>query len=100
IRDDLVTGVQTCALPIWLCPEDVAQQAALCFLETARSPEMHCLNGHLPAALARRFRQSLFRWAIGETQQFLPVQEMVADVPEPRSEESRVGNESKITRVP
>src|SRR5207302_10781394 len=68
-----------------LCPEDVAQQAALCFLETARSPEMHCLNGHLPAALARRFRQSLFRWAIGGTRQFLPVQEMVADVPEPKA---------------
>ncbi len=46
-----------------LCPEDIAQQAALCFLETARSPEMQILNGHLPAALSRRFRQSLFRWA-------------------------------------
>src|SRR6266571_5796969 len=28
-----------------LSPEDVAQQAALCFLETARSPEMQGMNG-------------------------------------------------------
>ena len=54
-----------------LCPEDIAQQAALCFLETARSPEMQCLNGHLPRALAIRFRRRLFRWAIGEMRQSL-----------------------------
>lgn len=65
-----------------LCPEDVAQQAALCFLETARSPEMQTLNGHLPAALSRRFRQSLFRWAIGELRQSLPLEQIAANVPE------------------
>lgn len=65
-----------------LCPDDVAQQAAVCFLETARSPEMQSLNGQLPVALARRFRQSLFRWAIAETQQSLPLQEVTADFPE------------------
>src|SRR5437764_3208674 len=66
-----------------LCPEDVAQQAAVCFLETARSPEIQSLNGHLPAALARRFRQSLFRWAIGELRQSRPLQEMPDNIPEP-----------------
>src|SRR5205823_1805246 len=28
-----------------LCADDVAQQAAVCFLETARSPEIQSLNG-------------------------------------------------------
>jgi hypothetical protein len=65
-----------------LCPEDIAQQAALCFLETARSPEMQILNGHLPAALSRRFRQSLFRWAIGELRQSLPLEEIASNIPE------------------
>ena len=65
-----------------LCPEDIAQQASLCFLETARSPEMQILNGHLPAALSRRFRQSLFRWAIGELRQSLPLEEIASNIPE------------------
>src|SRR5581483_6589626 len=68
-----------------LCPEDVAQQAAVCLLEIARSPEIQTLNGHLPAALARRFRQSLFRWAIGELRQSRPLQEMPLDIPEPQA---------------
>ena len=65
-----------------LCPEDVAQQAALCLLEAARSPEMQILNGHLPAALSRRFRQSLFRWAIGELRQSLPLEAITANIAE------------------
>jgi hypothetical protein len=65
-----------------LCPEDIAQQAALCFLETARSPEIQSLNDHLPAALARRFRQSLFRWAINELLQSLPLEEIAGNIPE------------------
>lgn len=65
-----------------LYPEDIAQQAALCFLETARSPEMQILNGHLPAALSRRFRQSLFRWAMGELRQSLPLEEIASNIPE------------------
>jgi hypothetical protein len=65
-----------------LCPEDIAQQAVLCLLETARSAEMQTLNGHLPAALARRFRQSLFRWAIGELRQSLPLEEITSNLPE------------------
>ena len=68
-----------------LCPEDIAQQAALCFLETARSPEIQSLNGHLPAALARRFRQSLFRWAINELLQSLPLEDIAANIPEPQA---------------
>jgi hypothetical protein len=66
-----------------LCPEDIAQQAAVCFLETARSPEMQRLNGQLPFALVNRFRQSLFRWAMGEVRQALPDKEIPADLPEP-----------------
>ena len=65
-----------------LYSEDIAQQAAVCFLETARSPEMQSLNGHLPAALARRFRQSLFRWAINELRQSLPLEQIGGNVPE------------------
>jgi hypothetical protein len=68
-----------------LCPEDVAQQAAVCLLEIARSPEIQSLNGHLPAALARRFRQSVFRWAIGELRQSRPLREMPDNLPEPQA---------------
>lgn len=64
-----------------VCPEDIAQQAALCLLETARSPEMQTLNGHLPAALAIRFRRRLFRWAIGELRQSLPLEEIAGNTP-------------------
>ena len=64
-----------------LCPEDIAQQAVLCLLETARSAEMQTLNGHLPAALAIRFRRRLFRWAIGELRQSLPLEEIADNIP-------------------
>src|SRR2546430_17692860 len=55
-----------------LCPEDIAQQAVVSLLETARSEEMQTLNGHLPAALAIRFRRRPFPWAIGQLRQTLP----------------------------
>ena len=71
-----------------LCPEDVAQQAALCFLETARSPEMHGLNGHLPGALAIRFRRRLMTWAIAETRRSLPSEELSPRDPEPMSDDN------------
>lgn len=64
-----------------LCPEDIAQQAVLSLLETARSAEMQTLNGHLPAALAIRFRRRLFRWAIGELRQSLPLEELEGHIP-------------------
>lgn len=64
-----------------LCPEDIAQQALLCLLETARSAEMQSLNRHLPAALAVRFRRRLFRWAIGELRQSLPLEEIAGNIP-------------------
>jgi hypothetical protein len=73
-----------------LYPEDIAQQAVLCLLETARSAEMQTLNGHLPAALARRFRQSLFRWAINETRQSIALEEVTADPPEPATFEQAI----------
>jgi hypothetical protein len=73
-----------------LCPEDIAQQAVLCLLETARSEEMQTLNSQLPAALTRRFRQSLFRWAINETRQSLALQEGTADLPEPATFEQAI----------
>jgi len=63
--------------------EDVAQQAAVCFLETARSSEMRRLNGQLPRALVNRFRQSLFRWAMRENRQSLPLQQGLVDYDEP-----------------
>jgi hypothetical protein len=65
-----------------LCPEDIAQQAALCFLETARSPEIQSLNGNLPGALAMRFRRRLFRWAISELRQSFPLEEIAGHIPE------------------
>src|SRR5579883_2011557 len=73
-----------------LCSEDIAQQAAVCFLETARSPEMQTLNGHLPAALARRFRQCLFRWAINETRQSLALKEGTVEPQEPATFEQAI----------
>lgn len=63
--------------------EDVAQQAAVCFLETARSSEMRRLNGQLPLALVNRFRQSLFRWAMRENRQSVPLQQGLVDYDEP-----------------
>ena len=71
-----------------LCAEDVAQQATVCFLETARSPEMHNLNGHLPGALAIRFRRRLFTWAVAETRQMPPLEELSPHDPEPMSDDN------------
>lgn len=64
-----------------LSSEDIAQQATVCFLETARSAEMQTLNGHVPAALSRRFRQRLFRWAIGELRQSRPLEAIAGTLP-------------------
>ena len=66
-----------------LMPEDVAQQASVCFLETAKSPAMLRQNGHLPIALVRNFRKSMFRWAIKEAHQCAQVQEGPIGFPEP-----------------
>jgi hypothetical protein len=71
-----------------LCPEDIAQQAAVCFLETARSPEVHGLNGHLPGALAIRFRRRLFTWAVAETRHSPPLEELSPHGPEPMSDDN------------
>ena len=74
-----------------LCPEDIAQQAVVCLLETARSEEMQTLNGHLPAALAIRFRRRLFRWAIGELRQSLPLEELADNIPVTRARDFEEG---------
>jgi hypothetical protein len=59
--------------------EEIAQQAWLLFLETARSPEIPSRNGALLLALVSRFRQSLFRWAIQETPAFSGSGESLGD---------------------
>ncbi len=66
-----------------LSAEDIAQQAAVCFLETVKSPEMRRLNGQLPFALVNRFRQSLYRWAIRENRLSSPLQQGIGDHDEP-----------------
>ena len=66
-----------------LMPEDVAQQASVCFLETAKSPAMLRKNGHLPIALVRNFRKSMYRWAIKEAQQCAQIQEGPIEFLEP-----------------
>ena len=70
-----------------LAPEDIAQQAAVFFLENAKSPSMAQQNGHLPIALVKYFRRRLFRWAIRETRQSLPLQEGFPQCAEPVSED-------------
>jgi DNA-directed RNA polymerase specialized sigma24 family protein len=67
-----------------LASEDIAQQAALSFMESAKNPVMQHQNGYLPIALVRDFRKSLFRWAIKEARCSFPVQEIAADHPEPQ----------------
>jgi hypothetical protein len=70
-----------------LAPEDIAQQASVFFLENAKSPSMAQQNGHLPVALVKYFRRRLFRWAIRETRQSLPLQEGFPQCAEPVSED-------------
>jgi hypothetical protein len=65
-----------------LSPEDIAQQAWLVFLETARCPETLRQNGHIQIALARRFRQNLVRWAIKESRHSPSLQELAVPNPE------------------
>lgn len=57
-----------------LAREDVAQQALMLFLETAKSPAMLHQNSHLAIALVREFRKSMFRWATKETRRCLILQ--------------------------
>src|SRR5207244_10105119 len=87
IRDDLVTGVQTCALPIWssksleplrgLCESSLTKKAStaprVCFLESTISESRH--------------RPS-----------FLSCGKAWVCVQAPRSEERRVGKEGRCRR--
>lgn len=68
-----------------LTAEDVAQQASLGFLETARSAEIFHQNGKLPIALVRRFRQNMFRWALREARQCQVLQNDPSELAEPLS---------------
>src|SRR5260370_14162613 len=43
---------------------------------------MQGVNGHVGGALSRRFRQSLFRWGMGELRQSLPLEEIASNIPE------------------
>ena len=61
--------------------DDIAQQASLAFLEATRSPYVTSQNGYLPVALAKEFRRRLFRWAIGELRQSLPLEEIGDNIP-------------------
>jgi len=74
--------VEVCQQFPTLAAEDVAQQASLVFLEATRSPFVISQNGYLPVALAKEFRRRLFRWAIGELRQSLPLEEIAENIPE------------------
>jgi hypothetical protein len=70
-----------------LAPDDIAQQASLLFLETARLPMMQHQNGHLPVALVRNFRKEMNRWALRESRSLSLVQTGTGDFrPEPASD--------------
>jgi hypothetical protein len=57
-----------------LVPEDIAQQASLLFLQTARLPMMLRQDGHLEVALVRNFRKEMLRWAMRESRSSSMVQ--------------------------
>ena len=57
-----------------LGPDDIAQQASLLFLETARLPMMLHQDGHLQVALVRNFRKEMLRWAKRESRSLSLVQ--------------------------
>src|SRR5207244_10632428 len=77
IRDDLVTGVQTCALPIWQSGESCRRRA-----RSGRNPD---LDGYEPAesTQGRLRRHELPRGLAGQPGRKL------------RSEERRVGKECR-----
>jgi hypothetical protein len=70
-----------------LVPEDIAQQASLLFLQTARLPMMLRQNGLLQLALIRNFQKEMLRWAMRETRSSSLLQGGPDEcVPEPSSE--------------
>src|SRR5262249_59341627 len=86
IRDWSVTGVQTCALPIWLR----RGVTLLLFPEGTRSPD-----GEVKA-----FKDGAFRLSITERVPLIPIALAgTADIlPKHRSEERRVGKECRSRR--
>src|SRR5207248_5608261 len=92
IRDRTVTGVQTCALPIWLLRQ-VDQEVARVRnrLQRARHERLERCKRRLPGLEDRFFRQRLGAGG-GEDQAARPV-EAEGERGDRRSEERRVGRE-------
>jgi DNA-directed RNA polymerase specialized sigma24 family protein len=74
-----------------LSPDDVAQQAWVVFLETAKSPAMLRQNGQLPVALVMNSRKAMLRWAMREARRASIVQDGFEGFSEPLSEENFEG---------
>src|SRR5256885_9476569 len=77
IRDYKVTGVQTCALPIWVRQRD--------HHETFPRPDMESVFFHAPGTIGPGW----------DGQLFVTVREIIFVVLEIRSEERRVGKECR-----
>src|SRR5207244_5696949 len=91
IRDDLVTGVQTCALPIW--PKSVLSVAVLLFavaLAVSFSTFFHRASPPTTRNLSE-----ITTPILGNSIAVLPFQNLSDEKQNARSEERRVGKESE-----
>ena len=77
------TYAEVCQLFPDLGADDIAQQAWLVFLEALRLPVVMNQSAYLPAALAKKFRRKLFRWAFSETRRSVRGDEISSLHPEP-----------------
>src|SRR5438552_7564086 len=84
IRDDLVTGVQTCALPISRCGRCCITSIAA--PQTVRRPQRGFSGGGSLTSLKPCYRQSMTCLGLGNAIR-------------PRSEERRVGKECRSRRA-
>lgn len=71
-----------------LTPDDVAQQAWVAFMETAKSPAMPRQNGQLPAALIMNCRKAMLRWAMREARRVSIAQDGFEEFSEPVCEDN------------
>src|SRR5215469_15351236 len=71
-----------------LSPDDVAQQAWVAFMETAKSPAIPRQNGQLPVALVMNCRKAMQRWAIREARRVSIVQDGFEEFSEPVCEDN------------
>src|SRR5207244_9750328 len=88
IRDDLVTGVQTCALPI--CERGDFERFAR--LTTGHRRLAARALGELEPSLEGRFRDGLFYADEGHVEPRRVLPQLHARIAAARSEERRVGN--------